>query len=608
MRRLLLAIVLALLLSVPAVAQADAPPEGGTAFEPAPRSKARYDVAAPSSATRHAVEAQDGTDLYVETYLPTQRPGGPAAPAKVPVVVISTPYDSLYQPLGYYETLEHLVRRGYGVAVNHVRGTGNSGGCLEQTADRQIDDTARVIHFLGTKAAYSDGNVGMYGVSYDAETQVSVAGLGDPELIAPLKAIVPLASVGGQYEYSNYDGVPFENQALFSNTFYFPISAAPGLADPTKQYPHEKLSCQPEIFEASLDRSGDMTPYWQRREYRGGAPDVRAATLYVHGLRDFNVLPQTIRGWFDRLPATTPRKGVFGVWDHAEPDGHNVERDWQRGDWLAMVTAWYDRYLTGLDTDVEEWPAVQVQDSSGRWHAERDFPLTGGPSGQLALTRDGGLGGSRPAEGATVLEEDGDEVTFTTPALAEPLSVSGQPVLDLVVTSSQPDAHLAAELEVLRPDGEPLEHSGGDAVATYGLRSLRHLDPIRDGWFRQAEGRDAPTGTPIRVPIRFLPTDLVVPKGGRLRLTVIGDGREPRGAASSGAGSTVRILHGCASPSALRFVHADPKAPQLNVREESEAGERLSSDRKRMGDQDGDNLSTARLCGSRPSSPESALG
>lgn len=45
-----------------------------------------------------------------------------------------------------------------------MRGTGNSGGCLEQTAENQI---------------------GMYGVSYDAETQVSVAGLGDPALIAP---------------------------------------------------------------------------------------------------------------------------------------------------------------------------------------------------------------------------------------------------------------------------------------------------------------------------------------------------------------------------------------------------------------------------------------
>src|SRR3712207_8090664 len=59
-----------------------------------------------------------------------------------------------------------------------------------------------------------------------------------------------------------------------------------------------------------------------------------------------NVLDLTIRGWFDRLPGSTPHKGLFGVWDHAEPDGHSVEPDWQRGDWLAMV----DRKSTRLNS------------------------------------------------------------------------------------------------------------------------------------------------------------------------------------------------------------------------------------------------------------------
>ena len=211
-RSLLAALIAAFALSSPALAAT--PPEGGTPFHPAPQSSDRFDVAPPTADTQHNVEAEDGTQIYVETYLPEQRAGGPAAPARVPIVLISTPYDTLYQGTGYYAAIDHLVQRGYGVAVQHVRGTGNSGGCLEQTAAKQIDDTARVIHFLGTEVPYSDGNVGMYGVSYDAETQVSVAGLGKPELIAPLKAIIPLASVGGQYEYSNYDGVPFENQAL----------------------------------------------------------------------------------------------------------------------------------------------------------------------------------------------------------------------------------------------------------------------------------------------------------------------------------------------------------------------------------------------------------
>src|SRR3712207_5482697 len=260
------ALLAALALLAPAAAHAEVPPAGGTAFNPAPQSTAQYDVAPPTADTQHNVEAEDGTQIYVETYLPEQRLGGPAVPARVPIVLISTPYDTLYQGTGYYAAIDHLVQRGYGVAVQHVRGTGNSGGCLEQTAAKQIDDTARVIHFLGTDVDYSDGNVGMYGVSYDAETQTSTAGLGKPELIAPLKAIIPLASVGGQYEYSNYDGVPFEDQALMSNTTYFPISLAPGLASPGQQAPQQKLACQVELYEGSLDTSGDMTDFWKARE------------------------------------------------------------------------------------------------------------------------------------------------------------------------------------------------------------------------------------------------------------------------------------------------------------------------------------------------------
>lgn len=53
-----------------------------------------------------------------------------------------------------------------------MRGTGESGGCLEQTAQNQIDDGGRVIEYLGRDAPWSNGRVGMYGASYDAETQI----------------------------------------------------------------------------------------------------------------------------------------------------------------------------------------------------------------------------------------------------------------------------------------------------------------------------------------------------------------------------------------------------------------------------------------------------
>ena len=62
-----------------------------------------------------------------------------------------------------------------------------------------------------------------------------------------------------------------------------------------------------------------------------------------------------------------------------------------------MVTAWYDRYLKGLDTGVEAWPRVQVQGTDGQWRAEPELPDdAAGPAGQLALGAGGTLGTAEP--------------------------------------------------------------------------------------------------------------------------------------------------------------------------------------------------------------------
>jgi hypothetical protein len=122
------------------------------------------------------------------------------------------------------------------------------------------------------------------------------------------------------------------------------------------------------------------------------------------------------------------------------------------------------------------------------------------------------------------------------------------------------------------------------------------------GWFEQEAGIDFPVGEPTKVEVRFLPTDLVVPKGGSLRLTVSGSVAYSKGESlPSGAAADITILHSCDYPSALRFLMPDPKAELINVREEDQAKEpRLSSKKQTMGKRDGGGLATARVCGEKP--------
>lgn len=538
---------------------------------------------------------------------------GNVPPEKVPTILIMTPYvrqgTIRYPGVGRVPPfIEYFTARGFAVSQTHVRGTGESGGCLEQTGPNQIDDGARVVEYLGRDAPWSNGNVGMYGRSYDGETQVSVAGLGDPRRTKYLKAIIPLASVAGQYEWNFMDGVPYTGFALQGNASYAITSASPGV-NPTAQQYAEKALCQPEVMANSANFTGDMTPWWRAREYRAGAPNVRAATLYVHGLADRNVQPIGIAGFFDYIPESTPHVGLFGQWEHANPNHHPaVEPQWAREDWFPMVTAWFDRYLKGIETAVEAWPEVQVQGTDGVWREEPEFPTTGGPVGHLPLGPGGTLGGADPT-GSTAYTEGardanplpGDRAVFETAALQAPLHITGQPALDLWLKTNVPDGHVAAKLQVIGENGQPIKQagSGNQDVGTYGMRSLQHLDPMPHNHFEQEQGELAPVDTPIRVLVRFQPTDFVVPAGAKLRVTVAGTiSYSSRNTQPSGTRATITLLHDCQKPSALRFLMPTPGAPLLDVREWDETSLEAPAEEQAL--EDGGGLATAQLCGVAP--------
>ncbi|MGH2729180.1 MAG: CocE/NonD family hydrolase [Actinomycetota bacterium] len=627
MRRkaLLLAVIIALAAGlVPTAAWGRSAPDDGVAFVPRPGSKALYGTKSPDQdpeTQRHYVEGHDGVDLYVETWLPAPKDGH-KPPSKIPTVLIMTPYVS--QGVEEYPSnppggfIAYMTARGYAVAQHHVRGTGESGGCLEQTAANQWDDGARVVEYLGKEAPWSNGRVGMYGISYDGETQVSTAGLGDPKRTKYLKAIVPAASVGSQYDWNFMDGVNWVGQPLIGNSAYLGgVSLIPGQEPAPQHYP-EKMDCQGDVMSNSFNFTGDYTQYWKDRELRPGAPHVKAATLYVHGLRDFNVQDITIAGWFDRLPESTPHKGLFGVWNHAFPDAHSsVEPEWARADWMDMVTAWYDRYLKGLDTDVEKWPDVQVQSSDGQWWTAGHFAKNAGYASGLALGADGLLGATKPTDSTTFIEQLGpdnqsadERAVFETPKLKKPLHITGQPVADLWLTTDKPDGHVAVSLQVVNDEGAVATHAPGSYQhATYGVRSLMHLEPMERGWFAQELGVEPPVNEPIRVPVRFLPTDLVVPKGGRLRLTISGSVSYNKGDSQpSGSRSTITLLHDCRHQSTLRFLIPRAGGELINVRETDEANvKNLRSKPQNIGTRDGVGLARAEVCGEYdPIQPETA--
>lgn len=579
-------------------------PDAGRPFKPPSLPEAKYEVSAPTAGNGQVrrVAGADGAELYTETWLPAPK-GAAVPPRRVPVVIQYSPYSTKGSPENEAR-MRLLVTRGYAYTQAHVRGSGGSGGCIEQTAENEVDDGARIIEDAGERAPWSSRRVGMYGISYRGGTQIATATGPDRDRLETLKAIVVGAPVASAYEFFAHDGVPHLAQGP-ANVLAYSLALSSPFDTPEKL--PERPGCQPRILADSLDLSGNYTPHFAARDHSRHLDRLRAATLMWHGHADTRVSAHGQIGLFDAIPARVPKHGLFGVWEHEHPDSFRSNtpeprKGWERADWDQIVLAWYERHLRGRRNRSDSWPVAQVQGTDGQWRTARDWPRApGGSARELVLGPGGGLGVRHPTGATTYTEAgvpelslegltypQGTAAVFTTPPVADRLELYGVPELRLWLQLDRPDAHIAVKLEALDSEGR----RAMPEARTVGARSMQHREPFEAGRFRQRQPDAPPVGEAFETVVRLDPTDLVVPKGGRLRLTVTGsvqaydglDGlQEGAGVlvqgptAPSGSATAVTILHSCRHPSALRFTAPARPSELLDVREKDQLGVRLGA-------------------------------
>lgn len=498
----------------------------------------------------HAFTGTTGTKLYVDYFLPDVPEGH-----QVPVILVFTPYQSggadevvpVLPPQAYSSRLvNEYVPYGYAVAFADVRGNHRAGGCIDQTGPEQWQDGYDYVEWLGTQE-WSNGKVGMWGVSYDAETQFTTAMTRPPHLVT----IVPIASVSNQYEWSFYQGVPYEGQPFQGMFSYFTGSAEPSTDPRDALIYHEKLECQPEQFRAGLDFSGDMTPFWKERDYRPMAKDIEASVLHVHGLADWNVRPIHVDPLFNDIQSE--KRAIFGQWRHALPD---------REDWEDILHAWYDHWLLGRENGILDiLPPVLLEDDAEQWHGTTSFPPLAQEWLTLELSADGTLvePGSAKAGEVVLMDRPREVLRSVVPrgALApdeavfemtttEDMLLLGRPEITFTATSSARSTHWVARLVVVEKDCE-LNGSGQSVCDNAGFQDTRH----REGLDRP---RDLEPGEAYALSIRMYPQADVVPKGSTLRLVLANDDPNVQQDTSR---STNTVMLGGETPALLKL----PLAP-----------------------------------------------
>src|ERR1700749_3011568 len=163
-----------------------------------------------------AVPMRDGAVLMADVHRPHES-------RRYPVLVAASPYPRQIQdlgaPAGFIEAgaSDFFVPRGYVHVIANCRGTSGSEGVFGFFDGQERRDMHDLVEWAAAQP-WSDGNVGMIGISYFAMTQMEAAVEQPPHL----KAIFPLAVTSDLFDAASHHG-------LVSSAFITPFLSMLGL-------------------------------------------------------------------------------------------------------------------------------------------------------------------------------------------------------------------------------------------------------------------------------------------------------------------------------------------------------------------------------------------
>lgn len=141
------------------------------------------------------ITMRDGVKLAAYVTLPADADGN-AIDTPLPVVLVQTSYNgaagSVVKAIGGADP--YITSHGYVTVTVDVRGTGQSQGEWEAFGEDEQADYAEVVDWV-TQQPFSDGRIGVYGVSYLGITAIITAAQGNPAV----KAAFPIVPIGDGY-------------------------------------------------------------------------------------------------------------------------------------------------------------------------------------------------------------------------------------------------------------------------------------------------------------------------------------------------------------------------------------------------------------------------
>jgi predicted acyl esterase len=435
---------------------------------------------------------------------------------------------------------ERWVPHGYAVVRVDSRGAGWSPGFMDPNSPREIEDLYQCIEWAGTQP-WSNGKVGMLGISYYASNQWRVAGKHPPHLAA----IIPWEGQNDRYRDSGYHGgILSQFQERWAK--FQVIHVQYGRGERAKKNPNTGESVAGPVTLSDEELAQNRVNVFEELKkhplddewHRSRSADLSQVTVPLLTCANWGGQGIHPRGNFNGFTQTPSKQ----KWLEAHGDSH-----WSlfySGYGLALQKRFFDYFLKGVDNGWDKQPPVQLNIR----HPGEKFVLRREKEWPLARTRwtkfylDPATLALHPSpvakEGKVEYEALGRGVTFSMAPLEKETEITGPLAARLFIASSTKDADLFLIVRVFNPAGKELTFMGSTdpntPIANGWLRaSHRRLDPARSKPYQPYHPHDRveplTPGEIYECSVEILPTCIVLPAGWRVVLTVRGKDYEYEG-------------------------------------------------------------------------------
>ncbi|MCJ7772127.1 MAG: CocE/NonD family hydrolase, partial [Desulfobacterales bacterium] len=442
------------------------------------------------------------------------------------------------------------------------RGCGRSPGYVEVWSPRETQDLHDCVEWAAAQS-WSNGKIGINGISYYAMNQWQVASIQPPHLAA-------MCAWEGAADYyrdmSHHGGILCTFMANWYDMQVKSVQHGLGSRGNRSRFTGDWVSGPLELCEEELGANREdlgksvrehamFDAYWMSR-----MPDWSKVTVPFLSAANWGGNGLHPRGNFEAFTqAASSDKWL---------ECHGIEH------WTEFYTdygreiqkAFFDYYLKGQQNGWDKRPRVQLQVRHTDKFVERfenEWPIARTKWTKFYLHPGLKLETEPNGEAGTVTYAGlGDGITFLSEPFEKDTEITGPLACKLWITSDTEDADLFLVFRVFTPDLKEVVFQGAldphTPVAQGWLRaSHRKLDENLTTEYRpyhtHAEKQPLKPGEIVELDVEIWPTCIVVPKGYRIALSVRGRDYVYPGGADQGLSNMKNAFTGVGP-----FLHNDP--------------------------------------------------